>query len=196
MCRPSLRAAPVVVSQKSTLDASLSPKDAKDRLSNLGIAFEPESFFKRVDGGDAKVVSLFLSAEMPTSVGDYRGRTPLMVAIDSGQAEIVDLLLAAGADPNDAGEHPDPAKRYGQTPIMKAVDRDDLSIIKALLAAGADVNQANKYGVNAFDSAIGSNKAELVPLLIEYGADVNKTYSNGYPCISSPAPWLGSTERA
>jgi len=182
-----LRAAPVVEQAAPTLDASLSSDEALTRLESLGIAFEPDAFFDRINSGDGKVVALFLSAGMSITVRDYQGRTPLVVAIDRQQAEIVDLLLAVGADPNDEDENPDPDQRYGETPIMAATDREDISIINALLAAGADVNRENTYGASAFDVATSSNKVELVSLYIEHGANVNKVYaSTGGPCIWTP----------
>ena len=56
----------------------------------------------------------------------------LMVAIDSGQADVARFLIERGADPNHDGA--------GRTPLHSAVQHELPDVVAALLAAGADPN--------------------------------------------------------
>ena len=67
-----------------------------------------------------------------------RGATPLTIAARSEQMELVEMLLDAGADP----DQPD----SGETPLMAAAIAQSVDIARILLDRGADPNQPNpKY---------------------------------------------------
>ncbi|KAI1172055.1 ankyrin repeat-containing domain protein [Nemania sp. FL0916] len=95
---------------------------------------------------------------------------------DARNAEIVQLLLQAGADPNM--RVPD---HNGSSPLMSAVITDSKTkaeVVQLLLEAGADPNM--QYPTREFPTvlataATGSYKGmeEVIPLLIQGGADVN-----------------------
>lgn len=68
----------------------------------------------------------------------YGGSTPLHVAAARGAADIVELLLDHGADP-------DCADILGNTPLHRT-HASDAKIVEALLEAGADVNATNARG--------------------------------------------------
>lgn len=74
--------------------------------------------------------------------------TPLMVAVDIGNVEIVSLLLERNADPNlqDVG---------GWTALMRAVALGDKLIVQKLLAHGADAGCENDAGDTAINWASG-----------------------------------------
>lgn len=83
---------------------------------------------------------------------------PLHSAASGGHAEIVELLLAAGAEP-------DPRQRHGWTPLHAAVQNGDLRSLEALLAAGADPELRNDDGRSALDLARAGGHEELVARL-------------------------------
>ena len=66
----------------------------------------------------------------PLSLSQH-GNTPLIRAADNGHFAVVEVLLAAGANP-DLG-----------TPLSAAAGRDHLDVCRALLSAGADETIAN-----------------------------------------------------
>ena len=95
------------------------------------------------------------------------GYTVLMVATKKGHGEIVEILLAHGADPN-AQE-----ARYGGTALMLAAESGNLEIVRALLDVGADVNARAEEGMTALLLTMESGSLEVFRLRLEYGADAN-----------------------
>lgn len=75
------------------------------------------------------------------------GWTPLISAIYHRRADIVGLLIEAGADVNlrDGGE--------GTTPISWAVTIGDTNLIQSLILAGADPRLTNRLGGDAYSCA-------------------------------------------
>lgn len=81
-------------------------------------------------------------AEVGVHTRNATGETALHHAAIQGNLEIVRLLLAAGAEPDLAGEH-------GFTPLHEAILQGHVEIIRQLLAAGADPLLKNEWGKDA-----------------------------------------------
>ncbi len=96
------------------------------------------------------------------------GYTPLDLAMfaSNKRKEIIDLLLAKGADVNAQASS-------GATPLFWAVMRDQKDDILTLLNKGANVNIADAYGDTILDCALHMNFSSLVSILVEHGADLN-----------------------
>jgi ankyrin repeat protein len=95
------------------------------------------------------------------------GYTPLDLALfASRHKEIVDLLLAKGADVNAQASS-------GATPLFWAVVRDQKDDVLTLLSHGANVNLADAYGDTILDCALRAQFSALIPILVDHGADVN-----------------------
>lgn len=91
--------------------------------------------------------------------------TPIVLAAKNGNAEIVEALLKAGADPNAATS-------TGATVLMLAAMSGSTNAAKVLLDRGADVNaKENKNGQTALMFAAWENRADVIRLLIHRGAD-------------------------
>jgi ankyrin repeat protein len=93
-----------------------------------------------------------------------------MLAANSGQLDIVNLLLAAGAEVDAKDE-------LGWTAMMKACyndlqDRGYPEVVKRLIEAGADPNQRIAYGIRPLMLAAGYGEAAVCEALLAGGADV------------------------
>ncbi len=100
--------------------------------------------------------------------------SPLIYAIQASNAEIVRMLLDAGADPSFAGEY------WFSSPLHEAASVGNADIVKLLLEHGADVNAYNDahYGIMPLHAAILKGHADCVRLLLEHGAHSEKTFTS------------------
>lgn len=100
------------------------------------------------------------------------GTTHLAHAAANDRADLVDALLASGADPNGRS-------RNGATPLMIAAGRGNREIVERLLAAKAEVNLQDNRGATALMYAAGGGKTDIVRLLITHGADTSLRDAEG-----------------
>jgi ankyrin repeat protein len=93
---------------------------------------EQMQMFAAVSTGCVPTVERLVKAGVPVNMGDDEDDTPLTLAVARGHAEMVDFLIAVGADINLAGVG-------GKSPLRVAIDTAaPLALVKKLLAAGAD----------------------------------------------------------
>ena len=88
------------------------------------------------------------------------GQSALLVAAYGGHVDVVEALLAKGAEV-------DAVDNFGKTPLMGAAEVGHADIVRVLLAAGADVNARAKSGANALTWA---SDAKVRALLLQAGA--------------------------
>ena len=112
------------------------------------------------------------------------GWTPLHKAAYEGYREIVELLIAKGADVNAKG-----GVTKGTIPLHKAASNGHKEVAEVLIAKGADVNAKSENGRTSLHNAALSGHKEVVELLISKGADLNAMHVTG----GTP---LDSAERA
>ena len=117
------------------------------------------------------------------------GMSPLMVAANKDNRQLVELLIAAGADVNHALPPPKFGRRgknmsiAGASVLIGALVRGRAKTVRLLVAAGADVNRtlpdsvfgadASVSGVSPLILAVHIGLEKTVATLIEAGADVN-----------------------
>ena len=104
--------------------------------------------------------------------GRYGTRTPLHVVADwpgywPNGPEVVQVLLAAGADPDarDLAPHSEAALHW-------AASSDDADVARALIAGGADVDLPDGSIGSPLENAVGYGCWNVARLLVERGARV------------------------
>ena len=81
-----------------------------------------------------------------------------------GQAELVQLLLQAGANPNTC------SSCDCIPPIVEAARSGDIATVEALLKSGADINSRDASGASALHWAIAHGRNNVVQYLLEHNA--------------------------
>ena len=108
-----------------------------------------------------------LAAGTHVNAKESRGWTPLLRAAREGYKEIVELLIANGADVNAK------TGNAGWTPLHWAAYEGYKEIVELLIASGADVNakveSGPKQGLTPLDAANGTNHTEIADLLRKHG---------------------------
>ncbi|MBK8594654.1 MAG: ankyrin repeat domain-containing protein [Holophagales bacterium] len=130
----------------------------------------PTRFAVAIEGGDVEAVKALLAeGNKPDTHIDYGENwvTPLMMACWHGEKEIVEALLAAGADVNV--QAPD----WRETALEKAVSRGHVEIARLLIDKGANLESRNKPGSTALALASAAGELEMVELLLSKKANPN-----------------------
>jgi uncharacterized protein len=125
---------------------------------------------------DLETVKLLTAANVNAT--NRYGVTPLSLACQNGNAEMVELLLAQGADPNTT-------LRGGETVLMTAARTGRIGPVKALLSRGATVDAKERRGQTALMWAAADGHAAVVESLLKAGADFRTTLPD-----SGFTPWF------
>ena len=147
--------------------------------------------------GHLEIAELLI--ELPGIDADHRApadgicrdddETPLMRAVRNGHAEMVDLLLARGADVNARTRG---RSKRGSTALNIAAYRT--SLIEVLILHGADVNAIGAGGATPLLAAIGAKDPAGVEILLRNGADPNFHSPRGviplHSAVSKHPQWV------
>ena len=94
--------------------------------------------------------------------------TPLLAAARTGNANVINALIEAGVDVNEA------EPRTGQTALMWAAAEGHESAVRALLAAGASIKVRSSRKESPLFFAVRKGSIGVVDALLAAGADVNE----------------------
>lgn len=134
------------------------------------------------------------------SVRDPLRRAPLLVAIQTGNTDLVQVLADVGAAPSATDARGETALHYavrlgnrsvirtmlvtnnvntadnfGWTPIFIAAARNQAALVAFLIEQQANVMQKDKNGCTALDIACITGSRDVLPLLAEAGAPFSET---------------------
>ena len=141
--------------------------------------------------GDIEAVKQYLDAGGDVNAKNKVTTTPLYWAAYEGQKEIVELLIANGADVNlrsgmvvktkDGSDGEQMAQKLAndRTPLDMAIRNQHTEIAELLIAKGTDVNAKSNRGYTPLHEASKNEKTEILELLIAKGADVNAKDDDG-----------------
>jgi uncharacterized protein len=89
---------------------------------------------------------------------NYKGYSPLMIAIYNSNHEVSEFLLERGADPNSSD-------LSGNTILMGAAFKGNVEMVRLLLARGANRNEKNQTGFTAEQWASAFGRMDVVLIL-------------------------------
>lgn len=120
------------------------------------------------------MAKLLLKHRADITLADARGKTPLHVAFESNQMNIVDSILSAHSN-----IHENPIDNEGLSHFHISCSRENLHIIKTFLENGVNINcpidsnSAFNPGSTPLHFAVKFNQYEVVKLLLQNGADIS-----------------------
>jgi ankyrin repeat protein len=181
----SLAAAEVLLAHKARADAK-----TRDGTTPLIVA---------VRNGQIKVAEFLLKQGAEVAALDADGLTPLQKAVlrrgYSGAAEVVHILLKAGADPNRPYNATGGARNVsrdnawmdstGSTPLVVAAFMGDSSMVEALLASGADVNTRSGEGMTPLLYAVQQKSLPMVETILARKPDTEVSDRQGRTALAA-----------
>jgi ankyrin repeat protein len=126
--------------------------------------------------------------ELQTGRLNQIGATPFLMAAKAVNTEMMQLLVANGADPKRTSESKTTAMMLAAGLGKRQVtdmftfiryytwDEDrSIATIKMLLDMGADINAANEFGETALHGATYHSALKVIQFLVDHGANINAT---------------------
>jgi ankyrin repeat protein len=126
-----------------------------------------------MDGGD-------------TTLGE--GTTPLMRAARAGDAEVMRLLLAKGADPKRTSKEGNTALMFAagvgyRDKNTTGTEAQALEAVQVALAQGLDINQANGRDETALHGAANRGADSIIEFLVANGAKIDFKSKANYTAL-------------
>ena len=115
---------------------------------------------------DREAVKTLLKNGADVNAAQGDGMTALHWAARSGDVELTQMLLFAGANVKAT------TRLVGYTPLMMAAELGHAGVIAALLSGGSDAKAANALGTTPLMLAAASGNAQAVTTLVENGAEI------------------------
>ena len=132
-----------VSSEPSRQSTALSESSFSNAKTMIDLEHETTPLITAVMIENLDIVKLLLNAKFPVDEEDFEGRRPIDYAIEGGCPDMLEILLAAGADVN-AG-----CDRWKQSiPLLTACSAKNNQAIRLLLRYGAKVPVPKKYRGN------------------------------------------------
>jgi len=114
------------------------------------------------------------------------GATPFFRTAYGGDAEVMKLLLAHGADPNiPTKDNTTPLMAFAGVGYTEGLahhrsHKEDMEALDLLLSLGADVNAANDQGMTPLMGAAHRGANEEIRVLVEHGAKLDARDKGSY----------------
>ena len=108
---------------------------------------------------------------------NHKNRTAMLLACIERKADLINILLNAGADPNIATTN-------GNTCLHAAATYDvPQEVVQTIIDHGADVNATNKKNRTALLIAYKLKNTDIINTLLNARADPNIVFTDGNTCL-------------
>lgn len=132
------------------------------------------SIMKCIETGDITALRSLVAAGAGL-LDEMEDTSPLALAVEKGNAEMVNALLDLGHNPNIGGI---------VVPLALAAQSGMIEIVELLLGRGANVNEPGEEGETAVMWAAGAGQIGTLTRLIDAGADIRQKEREGGDALS------------
>ncbi|KAK9126728.1 hypothetical protein Scep_015574 [Stephania cephalantha] len=123
------------------------------------------ALYRAAAGGDTKMAALLMEMGAdPTVTAETTGRTPLEIAQEKGNVEVIEVLEQREL-------------------MLTAARRGDLATMRGLLKRGAKANHSDQYGLTTLHAAAIKRHKEIVSVLIESGMHLECEDKEGHTAL-------------
>ena len=151
-------------------------KLALKELTRFGIEPSGRSLLTAVQDKDTKIAGLLMEAKVYTEHRDPDGRTPLGIAVESGDVPLAFMLLNSGANVN--------ASLGNQSSVLGiAALKGDVPMVDTLLAAGAKTDGLMPDGEKILPWAIREGRQDLLRAMMKADSDPHLKDRHGNPLL-------------
>jgi uncharacterized protein len=128
-----------------------------------------------VESQEPAMVNLLLAYQAKALKSDPQNPSfsPLLLACQYGNTDILRALLDAGADVNDVSSN-------GISALTLCAGSAPTTIVKRFIEQGAKVTSADVLGQTALMHAAANGKSDNVSLLLNSGANINRVTKKGF----------------
>lgn len=157
----------------STIEETVEVSGQQPVIMGAAAAVSPDDpFVRAAQDDDLDVLVSLISAQDVNFRDKTSGTTALEHAVENSNREMVQLLLARGADVNARNG-------AGQTVLMMLSDDATADLVWDLINAGADVNAKDEDGDTPLIEAAGEINLEVLKTLLDAGAKVDQRNKKG-----------------
>jgi ankyrin repeat protein len=147
------------------------------KLERSGVKVSNQSLTEAVINRDLNAAALLLDAGIAVDERDPQtNKTPLMIAVENTDADMIKMLLDAGSEINT----PDSS---GLTPLLLACRIGSAETVELLLANGAALEVRDVNGLTPMVAALASGRKPVVEILLRAGVSPDGLTPGGNPLL-------------
>jgi uncharacterized protein len=135
--------------------------DAGSPVQSDDDPFQTTPLMKAVTNGHLATACLLIARGADVNRPEQSNRSALEAAAQSSDPRMVEILLRAGANPNNTSQH------LFETPLLVAASFGRAENIRLLIAAGANIDARNHQGETALWRAARRGDTEIVAILLD-----------------------------